>query len=89
MSQSRAPGGSTTAAPSTKGRGGLLPVVLVAPAVILLALFTIAPAVVPTLPGPMPGPTGATSVQVTVPGIGIGLAPRTTKGAAAPRSGAI
>lgn len=45
MSQSRALGRSAAATSKTKGRGGLLPIVLIAPAVILLALFTLAPAV--------------------------------------------
>jgi multiple sugar transport system permease protein len=41
MSQPR----TATSASKVRGRGGLLPVVLVAPAVILLLLFTIAPAI--------------------------------------------
>src|SRR5882757_712081 len=45
MSQSAVRSAAATSAPKWRGRGSLLPVVLVAPAVVLLLLFTIAPAI--------------------------------------------
>jgi len=45
MSQSAVRSAAATSAPKRRGRGSLLPVVLVAPAVVLLLLFTIAPAI--------------------------------------------